>query len=415
MPEVDTSDNAAVGLEESLKEFDNPMDGVDDNFLSGIEAAAKEQEQEDDTSQPGDPEGEPAKDNAEEEPAKGEEDSEEKDWNPMGDDADAEPEAKEESEPEEEEAPQPKTAEDWSAFKAAKKELKQQFKDVSREKADLESEITKLREQTAELAELREQAVNYEAGQKELAISRVEGTDDYKRTVAAPLKDLDDQVSAIAKAADVDVNKLFDAMTEVDPTKRRAALKEATEDMDHVDQSDVFRMANETQVILAKREEIRANAQEAAKEAKANSEAQDAASAKKSREEFSAAADTVAQELRKRVPYAELAEGETEEGVFASLASKTAETDFDGLSSHKKAFAVASGIMTPRLLKQLTAANEQITKLESRLSRKNAKRPSVGSSADPDPSDPDAEFMDGLFGDSRTLDIAANLKSLGVT
>lgn len=425
MPEQQPPDpSAAIALEDNLKEFDNlDVGGGFDNVLKGIEDTVKEDDPpaaEPETPAKEEPVAEePAK---EEEPAKATPEEEEVEDFDFPDDLTGETTEDEPGEePEvEEEVPKglsKKGQVDWKAQAAAKKELRTQLKAIQQEKEAVATELEDLRKQAADLPELRKQAEYVEEAEKKLAILDVKSSKEYENTIQAPLDAIEEQAVAIAKANEVGTDKMFDAMAEADPVERRKLLKAVTEDMDGVDSAEIFQMAKDTQTLLAKRHEILSKASEAAKETQQNAKLAEIAASEKSKAEYEAASSRVMKELKKRVPFEEQTEGETEAGVYEVLNKKMQDTDFENLTPDRKAFAVASGLLAPRLLKQISEAKKTIAKLEGRLTRKNSAKPSLGTDA-PAPATGDDFGGDieaavaAAFGQSQPIPLAQVLKNI---
>lgn len=382
----DPDPSAAIGLAENLKAFESDPFG-DDGFsdvLKDVKDLVAEAEKE--VVDPGQ-----ATPVEKETPSKAEEAAPvEEEEAPADDDFDFEDALSEEKPTEEtpEEAPEEmpkdlskKGQADWKALHAAKQEVRNELKATKAEKDALAAELAELRKQVAELPDLREKVKFVDEAEKELAVTRVEATREYKETVTAPLSAIEAQALLIAKDNDISTDKLFDAMAEPDPAKRRALLKAVTEDMDAADSADIFQMAKDTQALLARRAAIHDKAAEAAKELQSSEKARTEAEAAKQKKEFSEAAANVVEQLKARVPFMELTEGETAEDMFGQVATKLASTDFSALDTHTKALAVASRLMIPRLLKQHAALSKEVETLKNRLTRKNSSRPSVGSNA----------------------------------
>jgi vacuolar-type H+-ATPase subunit I/STV1 len=164
----------------------------------------------------------------------------------------------------------PKAAEHWKIvkndLKKTREELRQERDRAATEIQRRDEELAKLREQAARVVELEEKAKFVDDAERELAIARVEGTREYKETIIAPLKAIEEQAEIIAKASDVDVDRLIDAMTHPDPVKRRELLKEVTAGVDEMDKLDIKRMSDDAIALLQKRDQIRERASEAQRE-----------------------------------------------------------------------------------------------------------------------------------------------------
>ena len=385
---------AAEGLEDTLKEFDAPEPGGDLADLLkevGDAASAEAKETPDDDEEDEAPAKKEKASVVSEEFGDGEaEDDDEEDAPPAG--------------------ISKKNLDNWTALKTAKKELKAKYAEADTARRDMAAKVEELQKQLAELPELREKAKFIEDAEKEFALYDVERSKEYRETIKEPLKAIEGQVIAIAKSNEgMSADKLFVALEEPDPVKRRTLLREATEDMDNVDRDDIMQMARDTQALLDKQDKIRARARDAAKETAEAKEVAEKTRVQKAKDEFARAADHVVGELRKRLPFTSLAEDETEDTVYEAIASRVKASEFDGAPMDRKAFAVASAMFLPRAVKELRQARDEIAKLEARLDRKGKSSPKVkgGSAAEPsDGSEGDIEkqIADALgMRQSRTI------------
>jgi len=289
----------------------------------------------------------------------------------------------------------------WSKLKATAKEFKTKYESAektrSEELAARDAELEFLRKQVADLPELSERARIADEAERELAISRVEGTREYKETIEAPLIAIEDAAEAISKANGIKFDDILDALTERDTVKRRELLEALMVDLRDTDKFDIIQMSRDTQQILTQRDQIRSRAAEARKELEEIARANETKAQKKSREEFESATAHAVSELRKRVPFMPLAEGETEDSMFAAILTKAKESNLDTANSATKAFAATAGVLLPRVTKQLIQAQAEIKKLQTRIQEGNATRPQVGaqqSSAGFIDDDDDDDFTD---------------------
>mgnify|MGYP001018674862 FL=1 len=267
--------------------------------------------------------------------------------------------------------------------------------------------------------ELQEKAKFVEEAEKELAISRVEGTREFKETVDQPLKAIEKAMSTIAKDAGVSVEKLYDALEEPDFEKRRAALKEVTADMDDMDRQEVYSAAKETQILLSRRAEIFAKATEAAKEAKAVQEARAAKEAERAKAEFNTAVEkAVGMFGEKKVLSALVGEGETVEQVAESVLAKVKQSGYDGASVGTKAYAAAAGVILPKVVSKLNTALAEAQTLRERvaeLSKQGASvstgEPKSGDSGD-DTGEPFEDLARDMGSPGASVDVVGRLKSV---
>lgn len=414
MPE---EENAAVELEDRLKDFDVLSGGNDTNFadvIREIENPKPEPEPKD-----------PKPDSEAEEKVTKDEPAPEKDEKPKKkDEPEAEgaeedkPEAKDDNffeefgegeektaaEVDDDDAP-PKNLskagkEDWEKLRGAKAELKTQLQEANNKIRSTESEVAELKKQLAELPELRKKAEFVEEAEKELALSRVEATREYKEKVGAPLKEIESMARQIAKSNELDEGKLFDALSEPDAGSRRQLLKEVTADMDSVDTNDVFQMARDTQRLLDEQQRIRTEAKEAAKETLAIQEKKTTEAAQKAKEEYDGEVDRVVSGLKDRLAISPLDTEKEEDlpAIFDAVAKNAKETGFDDASAAKKAFLVASGLLMPRLAKQLASARKEVQTLQTRVKELGDAEPRIDNNTPPPAADDtEADIVDQIM------------------
>lgn len=269
-------------------------------------------------------------------------------------------------------------------LKKTRAELREERNRVAAELGTRDAEITSLKEakitlerEIAELAESKAKAARVEEVEKELSIHRVESSDLYKRSVTEPLNAISDRLEAIAKDNSIDVNDLYDAISETDPAKQRAALKELMASLDPLDQPFVAQAVGDVRSIFAKRDQIRADASNARKEMEEKQAAELARAREASSKELLAEFDKVGENIKKRMPFVELVKGETADGVFAAALEQAKATDFDALTPSTKAFMATSGILLARLIKQSQARETYIKTLEGRVTEDGRLSPKV--------------------------------------
>lgn len=287
----------------------------------------------------------------------------------------------------------------WKELKGKATEYKTKWQEsekrITEEVSKKDSELNELREKVAKLPELEQKAAIVEEAERKLAVFNVEQSNEFKTAILDPLEAIGKNAELIAKANEIKVNDLDDALTETDPAKRRELLRAVMADMDDVDKQEVLQMARDTQALLSKQAEMRAKAFEARKELEAVTKENETKAQAAARKSFETATENSISELRKRVPFVELAEGETADAVFASILEKAKATNFDGATMGTKAFAAAAGVLLPRVTKQLVASQAKIKALEARIAADNTALPSVtgapaGGASDDDDGD---DFM----------------------
>lgn len=282
-----------------------------------------------------------------------------------------------------------KAASMWDELKNTSRNYKAKAEAAETAITELRTELTTLKEtagkptpevetQLAELAELRAQREAYEAAQKELSISRVESTDDYKRTITKPLTAIAERAKLIAKNNELSADTLLDAIAERDFEKQNDMLNEIVAGLKPVDQLTLVRMAEDARGIFDRKDQIEDDVVNAAKELAERQEKETATAKASYGKEFAAGVDNAASEIKKRFPFIELAEGETFDGVFGNLLQKAKETDFEAASPATKATAALSVLALERAMLQLQKMAEENKSLKARVAEERQADPGSG-------------------------------------
>lgn len=277
------------------------------------------------------------------------------------------------------------TKDHWAKLKEEKRSYKdksiaaEKVIEVERaEKAALAEKIAAYETQVADLAETKENAAKWADAEKELAIARVEGSEQFKKAVTEPLKAIFTKAEAMAEANEIAKEDLFNAIREGNEAKQRAMLKEILPTLDEVDRLKFARMVEDAADCYNREDEIRANALTAKKELEERQAAEGTKAQQAAKKEFSDAVSHSAEELRKRLPFVELEEGETADAVYAAMVEKAKAVDFDGATAATKAFSALSGIALVRAGKQLQAQDAKIKLLQARIADGAAAEPNIG-------------------------------------
>ena len=299
--------------------------------------------------------------------------------------------------PDEPPAPGDKSKKGWKEVKGELKKTRAELRE-ERDKAAAElkardEEIARLREQVVKLPDYEERAKYAEEAERELAIARFEGTREYKETVKAPMEAIEAAAETLAKANDVKVDDMLDALAQRDPVKRREMLKDIISGMDVVDQQEVLQMAKDTQQLLAKHDAMRARAVEARKEAEELAGKRSAEEKARAARELGESIKHTVAELRKRVPFVETAAGETADAVFEAVLKDAGATDFDNMNLSTKAYSAVAGVLLKRATKQLVHLVNENKALKARIEEANSAMPSVGAGGTATPPSDDGDLL----------------------
>lgn len=316
----------------------------------------------------------------------------EEDENPFKTDENAEkPATKEEEIPE-----KPGTPDAWSRLK----ESRDRHKTAADEKETLlrekEVEVIELKVKAARVTELEEKLRTFDEYEKELAVTRIESTREYKETIEAPLDAIGEQVEILATSNEGDMVAVKRMLVEADPAKQRAMLKEITSGWDEIDRIDLKKMTEDARTILDKQDAMRANSHATAKEQQQIAAQREAEQKEVQKKEFAKATGDVVKSLREKMPFVALAEGETEDDRYSVLAQKVAQVDFASQTPRAQALAVASTFALPQAIKTIGLKDAEIASLKEALAKATGGKPSVNTKADIVPDDADVDFFDAM-------------------
>lgn len=203
-----------------------------------------------------------------------------------------------------------------------------------------DSRLAELEAFAKEREELVEKVKNYEA---EMSVTKLERTPAFIKEVTEPETRIVESALKIVEHYGLNEKAIFAALEEPDAMKRSAAFKAATSGLD-VDPDHAYelrKLADEAQVVLAKKNDLYANADAALAELGAKTERETAAQAIVRAEERGKATDLVANRVIAKLPFlADIVKGVTD---------TVKETNFEALDPQKQAYNVMMGEALPKL------------------------------------------------------------------
>lgn len=246
------------------------------------------------------------------------------------------------------------------------KKLKSSLRTEQERAADLERQLTELREKSAdseELTKLKEQVEQYEA---ELAAYKVEATAEYKASVQEPIQKVLDFANALADKYEVDANRLIDALGETDESKQDEMLSELLTGFSDRDKVKLYQAAAEIPTILKREQEIRENSKEALRELEEKQTLAQKEAAEKARAEMEQSLDTVWQKLQEKVPLFE-SEDATLQRTLAKVKADAKAIDLGSVDNNTRAFATYAGLMLPVVLREFKTLQARTDELSKEL------------------------------------------------
>lgn len=259
-------------------------------------------------------------------------------------------------------------------------ELKSEVRTVKQERDQLLAKVKELEEKSTRLPELEEKAKLADEAEKELSISRIEATQEFKKVVTAPLEAIGTAIEEVAKENELDQEALEDAITEPDTSKRNKKLDALLAGVPDAAKYNIYQMAKDTQTILRRRDDMHSKASEVRKELDSRQLEEQTKTKAEQKRTMDAAIKRTSDTLKERIPFEPLAEGETADAVFADIANKALASDYTAATPDVQAYSVYAGLILPRIIKQYHANAAAKKTAEARVAELTAAGPSANAS-----------------------------------
>lgn len=279
-------------------------------------------------------------------------------------------------------------------------ELKRELKAERKALYELRSESDQLKQKSlydpAEVDGLKKQIEEYN---KELAVHRIEATTEYKQAIDAPLKVIGEAAASVARRYEIDQDALFDALANTDEAQQQNALSDLVDGMSDRDRLKIYQMADDTLVILNKRNDMKSRSHEAMQELEIRQKQTEDRSNAEHKREFTSHMDRLFESLEDKLPFHPLDPNELKSTVMEQLKRDALLADVRSAGTDVQAYSAAAGVVLPRLIKQFRALAAENNTLKGRLSSNTATSPTKArqaSTAAPAPAT-GGSFLDNIF------------------
>ena len=220
-------------------------------------------------------------------------------------------------------------------------------------------ELTGLAE-SKDVEEMQAKLAEYE---QQRALNDLENTEAYKQAVSEPLTRLMEQADQIADKYEVDSEALVDVMSLDDPAEQEQQLAELLPNASDRDKARIFRIMEDVDPILQRRNQLYENADAALAEAKQLEEQQQAAQAAENAKFRENVTRNVVERVQQKLPFLKGIEGLDLEGIQ----QKAAETDPTVLHPVDHAFNAVSAQLFPTVVKQYVQMRKEVEHLTDKL------------------------------------------------
>jgi hypothetical protein len=260
-------------------------------------------------------------------------------------------------------------------FKELKTELKtnrselDQLRQQSKEYESKIQELTGLAE-NKDVEQLQERLAQYEQQQ---ALSNLEQTQAYQQAVSQPLEALVEQADQIADKYEVDSDALIDVLSLDDPQEQEEQLSELLPNASDRDKAKIYRIMEDIDPILQRREQLYENADAALAEAKQLEEQQSAVTAAENAQLRQNITKNVVERVQQKLPFLKGIEGLD----MSAIQQKASETDPTVLHPVDHAYNAVSAQVFPTVVRQYLEMRKEVESLTDRLAEYEDAEPAM--------------------------------------
>ena len=295
-----------------------------------------------------------------------------------------EPVAQEPAEPAEDAEPVEALTEnigdDWtpkaaSRFKQLKTELKSSKSELDMLRQQQLEQQSKIKELTGltenkDVEELQTKLADYEQQQM---FSNLEATEVYKQFISEPLMALMQQAEQIADKYDVDPDALVDVLSTNDPEKQDEQLDELLPDATDRDKAKVYRIMEDIDPIVQRRQQLYENSEAALAEAKVVEEQRETHMASEKAKLRTNVTRNVIERVQQKLPFLSGLENLDMEAIQ----TKAAESDPSVIHPVDHAYNAVSAQLLPNIVKAYMSMRKENELLTDRLADYETAEPAM--------------------------------------
>lgn len=249
--------------------------------------------------------------------------------------------------------------------------------------SELEGEIQTLSAQVPDAQKLTDLEAKVVAYEKELAVVKVESTDEFRKSVTEPLVAAESELNSICANYQVPEANLRAALNEKDPAKRSALLSDLSANFNRIDVASFDRLTADIKRLESTRTSILSNASERRQQR----EAQQQAEATKAKAKFSAdwkgALDTSFNKLAKELPIFGPTGDATWDAAITKIKADVKNVDIVALPNEQVADALYKQQAFKLVLSLVTDLHSEKAALEERIARLSGSTPRIGAGDPP--------------------------------
>jgi hypothetical protein len=260
------------------------------------------------------------------------------------------------------------------------------FKELKTELKSNRSELEQLRQQSTEyeskIQELTALAENKDVEQlqsrlsefeQQQALTNLEQTEAYQAAVSTPLATLVEQADQIADKYEVDSDALVDVIALDDPDEQEAQLAELLPDASDRDKARIFRIMEDVNPILDRRQHLYENAEAALAEANQLEEQKSLAATAEKAQLRQNVTRNVVERVQQKLPFLK----GIEEVNMENIQKKASDTDPSVLHPVDHAYNSVSAQLLPTIVKNYLRSQKEIEVLTNQLAEYEEAEPAM--------------------------------------
>jgi hypothetical protein len=269
---------------------------------------------------------------------------------------------------------------DWtpkaaSRFKQLKTELKSSKSELDMMRQQQLEQQSKIQELTGltenkDIDALQNRLETYESQQM---VTNLEATDTYKQAISDPLAALMEQAEQIADKYDVDADTLVDILSLNDQQQQDESISELLPTATDRDKAKIYRIMEDIDPIVARRQKLLENAEGALAEAKLVDEQKAAQSAAESAQLRSNVTRNVIERVQQKLPFLSGIDGLD----MKAVQTQAAESDPAVIHPVDHAYNAVSAQLLPNIVREYVAMRKENDLLTDRLAEYEGAEPTM--------------------------------------
>lgn len=289
----------------------------------------------------------------------------------------------------------PKAANRFKELKTELKENRSELEQLRQQTREYESKIQELTGlvENKDIEQLQEKLAEYEQQQ---ALTNLEQTQAYQDAVANPLAELVSRADEIADKYDVDPDALIDIISLDDPEAQEEQLAELLPEATDRDKARIFRIMEDIDPILNRRQQLYENAEAALAEAQNLERQRAAAQAAENAQHRQNITRNVVERVQEKLPFLKGIEGLD----MQAIQQRAAETDPSVLHAVDHAYNAVSAQVFPAIVRQYLQMRQEVEALTDRLAEYEDAEPAMSGQTKA-PSSSGSVFSDDMTFEQR--------------